>query len=174
MQSGSDAIPLGKATLNAHHAQCEHKRTECHVCLKAKLEDAACRALEETVRCLPLDVGQKDTDCHVAGPGDMGMHSPKRECVDVYMEPTMAPSVSSAAPPLHGTPDVHPGLRMPSWFTSLRDLAGLFPAPSNQAPPPIVSFRHIYKLTVGDIDTIAVDLHHNKKAAWLHAVLAMT
>ena len=40
--------------------------------------------------------------------------------------------------------------------------------------PLIMSFHPIYELAVGDIDTIAVDLHHDEKAVWLHAVLATT
>ena len=53
-----------------------------------------------------------------------------------------------------------------SWFTSLQDLAGLFLAPSNQALPPILSFHPICELAVRDIDTIAVNLHHDEKAVW--------
>ena len=135
MQSSGDAVPLGKAALDARHAQRERRRMERRVRLEAELEDAARRALEETARRLPLDAEQKYTDCHVAGPGDTGTRSPKRERVDVYMEPAPAPSVSSesSAPPPHGAPDVRPGLRTPPPLITKESSS---PAPKPYLPPP--------------------------------------
>ena len=94
-------VPLGKAALDARHTQRERRHMEHHVRLEAELEDTARCTLEEMVQGLPLNMEQKDMDCHVAGLGDTGMRLPKCEHVDMHVESLQWRRPSSALPFCH-------------------------------------------------------------------------